>query len=164
MLRDEHCHQVRMVGPIVHEHAQELKELATAQGVEGALTFVGPLPFGGRLWQEYANANVFVLPSLSEGTPKVLEAMAAGLPAVASRVGGVPDIPADGRHAVLVERGNSAQLAAALRRVLSDPNFAERLGRQARDHARSLTLERQMDRLLRFLYETFEMELPDGAA
>ena len=80
----------------------------------------------------YAAAEVLALPSHSEGSPNVLlEAMAAGLPVVATRVGGVPEIATDGENALIVPPRNTAALASALTRLLTDPALASRLGTSA---------------------------------
>ena len=82
----------------------------------------------------YALAEVFVLPSHSEGSPNVLlEAMARGLPVVATEVGGVPEIATDERDALLVQRHDVAALARAVLRVLDDGVLRERLANAARD-------------------------------
>lgn len=76
----------------------------------------------------YATADVFVLPSHSEGSPYVLlEAMAANLPIVATGVGGVPEIVENNESALLVPANDPGALAAAIVRVLTDQNLAERL-------------------------------------
>jgi glycosyltransferase involved in cell wall biosynthesis len=76
----------------------------------------------------YGIATIVVMPSHSEGSPNVLlEAMAAGVPVVATRVGGVPEIAADGETALLVESRNPAAMAAALQRMLEDEALRARL-------------------------------------
>jgi glycosyltransferase involved in cell wall biosynthesis len=82
----------------------------------------------------YARGRAFVLPSLTEGHPKVLlEAMACGVPCVASAVGGSRAILTDGDTGLLFEAGDAAGLAARLERVLSEPETARRLGARARE-------------------------------
>jgi glycosyltransferase involved in cell wall biosynthesis len=77
-------------------------------------------------------ANLFVLPSHSEGSPNVLlEAMAAGLPIIATAVGGVPEIVRNGEEAVLVEKQNPKVLAQAIARVLQDNKLQRQLAEAA---------------------------------
>jgi glycosyltransferase involved in cell wall biosynthesis len=85
-----------------------------------------------------ASAAVFVLPSLWEGQPLILqEALRAGAPVVATRVGGTPELT--GAHAaLLVPPGDPERLAAAVRQVLTDPELAARLRQSARQRARDL--------------------------
>ena len=83
-------------------------------------------------------ADVFVMPSLSEGTPvAILEAAALAKPIVASRVGGIPAILADQVDALLVPPADVAALSDALARLLGDPALAARLGERARHRALS---------------------------
>lgn len=78
-------------------------------------------------------ADVFVLPSRSEGCPHVvLEAMGAGLPIVATSVGGVPEILADGETAMLVEPRRPESLAAGLARLLLSPSLGREYAQKAR--------------------------------
>jgi glycosyltransferase involved in cell wall biosynthesis len=75
------------------------------------------------------SADVFVLPSRSEGQPMaVLEAMAHGLCVIASDVGGIPEMIDDGRSGLLVPPDDADALGTALRRVLADPALRGRLG------------------------------------
>jgi len=79
-----------------------------------------------------AGMDYFVFPSLNEGMGRALiEAMAAGLPVVASRVGGIPAIVRHEENGLLVAAGDSRALSEALRRILADPQLADRLGRNA---------------------------------
>jgi len=76
-----------------------------------------------------AGMDLFVLPSLNEGMGRALiEAMAAGLPVIASRVGGIPSIIAHERNGLLVPPGDVGALAEALHRLLDRPEWARQLG------------------------------------
>lgn len=78
-------------------------------------------------------ADVFLLPSDTEGLPlSILEAMVHGLPIVASRVGGIPEIVNHEREGLLVPPGDAAALAAAIERLRSDDTLRLALGRSAR--------------------------------
>ena len=84
-----------------------------------------------------ASADVFVLSSLSEGAPfSILEAMAAGLPVIASDVGGVAELVADGETGLLVPPADPARLAEALERLLQDRSLRRRLGEAGHARAR----------------------------
>lgn len=107
-----------------------LEELARALGVQRSVIFAG---LTANVSPFYAMANVFVLPSLSEGSPNaLLEAMACGLPVVATRVGGVPEIATDGATALLVPAKDPLSLARAIDRLLDDVDLGATLGTAAR--------------------------------
>ena len=84
-----------------------------------------------------AAAAVFVLPSVWEGQPLILqEALRAGVPVVATRVGGIPELT--GEDAILVPPGDPDRLADAVHAVLTDPALATRMRQAALDRARTL--------------------------
>lgn len=103
----------------------------------------------GRRDELLGRATVFVLPSHAEGLPmSLLEAMAAGCPVVATRVGGIPDLVAHGVNGLLVPPGDAAALAEAVHRVIANPSLAHKLGRAARATvAARFTPERSLERL-----------------
>lgn len=90
-----------------------------------------------------SRGDVFVLPSRSEGFPlAIVEAMLAGLPVVASEVGGVPEAVSDGESGLLVPKDDPERLATALQRLIDDPQLRVRMGRRGRNLATRFTDER----------------------
>jgi glycosyltransferase involved in cell wall biosynthesis len=82
-------------------------------------------------------AAICVLPSYAEGLPmSLLEAMAAGLPIVATDVGGIPDLVTDGVNGFLFTPGDTATLQVLLRRLLHDPGLGRRIAAAARETVR----------------------------
>ena len=97
----------------------------------------------------YTLADLMVLPSHSEGSPNVLlEAMAAGLPIIATAVGGVPEIVTSGKEALLVEVRSPAALALAINRALGDDNLRKQLSGAARSASANYSPEAYCDFML----------------
>jgi L-malate glycosyltransferase len=108
----------------------ELMTLASALDLDAQVTFMGHREDVPAL---LAQADLFVLPSRSEAFPNsAMEAMAAGLPVVASRVGGLIDLIEDGRTGILVSPAEPAEFAAAIERLVLNPEHAFALGNAAR--------------------------------
>lgn len=108
-------------------------------------------------------SDLFVLPSESEASPNVvLEAMAAGLPVVASRVGGIPELVADAVTGYLIPPGDQAALASALLDLLDDPNRTAAFGQAGRTRvAREYSFDR-MVRQFETLYLTGSISPADS--
>jgi glycosyltransferase involved in cell wall biosynthesis len=112
-----------------------LREQARARGIVQRLEFLGVVD-QRVLPAEYARADAFVLPSFTEGHPKALiEAMACGLPCVASDCAGNRSLIQDGVTGLLFEARRPQGLAAHLERLVRDPGLAARLGAAARERA-----------------------------
>ena len=106
--------------------------------------------------------DLFVLPSLNEGMGRALiEAMAAGLPVVATNVGGIPAVVQDGQTGILIPPGNPEALAAALERYLQSPESAKRIGAAARDH---ITEKFDVSALVRGVESVYEEALVGHAS
>lgn len=108
-------------------------EFMAASLVPGRVTFAGERDDVPALLR---SMDVFVLPSLGEGISNtLLEAMATGLPAVATRVGGNPELVEDGVNGTLVPRRDPAALAAAIARYLDDAHLRAVHGKASRERA-----------------------------
>jgi glycosyltransferase involved in cell wall biosynthesis len=128
-----------------------LEGLAQSLGLGEVLSFPGHVPVGEAL----ATLRVYVLCSLLENCPmSLLEAMAAGRPAVATAVGGIPEVAADA--VPLVPPRDPEALAAAILRLLGSPQAAEEAGRRGRRRiASGFTAEANAARILA-LYESVQ--------
>jgi len=101
----------------------------------------------------YGIANVAVLSSLSEGSPNaLLEAMAAGVPVVATDVGGVPEVAVHGDTALLVQPGDPGELAESMGRLIREPRLASRLAARARQIVQERYAPEQRTRRLVEIY------------
>ena len=129
-----------------------LRAAAQGEGLAGRVTFAGRVD----AVEDWLRASdVFAFPSMFEALGIALvEAAACGLPAVASRTGGIVDVVEDGRSGVLVPPGDVAALSAALHRLVTDPDLGRRMGAAARDVARARFDERDaVDRYRALFHE-----------
>jgi glycosyltransferase involved in cell wall biosynthesis len=141
--------------------AEPLLAAARSHGMSGRVHLLGLRPDVGAI---LAAADVFVLPSMSEGLPlALLEAMFAGCPIVASDVGEVAATLDEGRAGLLVPPGNPSALGDALDRILTDPDRARALGARARQRAADHYDLSQMVRRYRSIYDEL-LDAPSPAA
>jgi glycosyltransferase involved in cell wall biosynthesis len=125
-------------------YKSEMEELARKLNLEGNVIFTGQREDVADILRD---VDLVVHPSLSEGLSNViLEAMAAALPVVATRVGGTPELVRDGATGLLVPPGNASDLAQAIARLLDDPALARGFGDTGRQR---IIQEFSIDRMLR---------------
>lgn len=111
------------------DEESDLKELAASLNIEDRVYFVPSDPDTGKFLQIM---DVFVFPSIKEGLGiALLEAMAAGLPCVASRVGGISDIITNESDGMLVEACDARAITGAVLLLLKDPVFRNQMGNRA---------------------------------
>ncbi len=116
------------------KHRPELEALALACGMEQRVRFTGNLPAGDPVRAELDRADLFVLPSRTEGLPRaLLEAMARGLPCLGSEVGGIVELLS---LPELVKPADVQALAAKMKEVLTDPDRLARLSAYNLEKAR----------------------------
>src|SRR5207249_3587281 len=112
-------------------YAAKLKSQVKQVGLNGRVQLVGEIS-QRELARRMQQAYVFVLPTHSEGLPRVVfEAMAAGLPVIASAVSGIPEIVQDGVRGFLVPPGDEVALAEKIRWALDHPEEIQVMGRHA---------------------------------
>jgi glycosyltransferase involved in cell wall biosynthesis len=129
-----------------------LRQQAARAGLDGSVAFCGQQ---SDVRPYFAMAGAFALPSLSEGSPNaLLEAMAAGVPSVASNVGGVPEIATDRETALLVPPAKPAELAGALRKILTEPAGAAAMAERARHRVLTDFSPKAQTLALRRVYES----------
>ncbi len=104
-------------------------------GLESRVAFIGART---DVWPVYGALDVLAVPSRWEGFGIVLlEAMACGIPVVATRVGGIPEVVVDGETGKLVPPGDPAALAKEILALVADPARAAELGRKGQERVRT---------------------------
>lgn len=94
----------------------------------------------------YKAGDLYVLPSQYEGFGlSMVEAMNAGLPVVATKVGGIPEIIEDRRHGLLVEPGNSEELSNAIGRLIDEESLRKKLAQNALERSRDFTVDSMVE-------------------
>ena len=139
VIREEHPQaHLRIVGPHPNEaFLDQVRNSITDQGLNDSVAFIGSLA-QKEVAKQMATSHLLVLPSLSDGLPRVVfEAMAAGLPVVGTDAGGIGEMIDEGVTGYLVEPGAPPALAEAMSKLLRDPQLANQLGVNGRSFARS---------------------------
>ncbi|HYY59026.1 MAG TPA: glycosyltransferase family 4 protein [Pyrinomonadaceae bacterium] len=126
------CRELKLMIAGAGSLEQKVSARARALGVASRSEFSGVYTRPEQRNSFMQRLDMFALPSLTEGTPNsIVEAMAHGLPIIASAVGGIPDVVTD-EVGILVPPGDEAALAEAIVRLAEDAKLRERMGRAAR--------------------------------
>ncbi len=119
--------------------------------LEGTVLLTGGIPHAARYLTAF---DIFTLTSVKEGLPYVvMEAMMAGLPIIATAVGGIPDLLSHGAG-IMVEPKNSKALADALLTLMNDANQRDQLSKRAKEASQKFSLERMMQETIRAYHVT----------
>jgi glycosyltransferase involved in cell wall biosynthesis len=138
---------------------ENLKQYAEQKGISDSVIMPGMIePEDMNKWLKAC--DLFVLPSYSEGMPNVvMEAMACGVPVIATKVGGLPEAVGESEGAVLVEPKNVQSLGSALREVITNSDMRIRMGKAARELAvEKFGVRRSAKRILDYLQTIIERD------
>lgn len=138
-------HQIHLTLVGDGEQREALESEIATLGLTQAVTLVGYVAPGPELDRYFKAADLFVLPSLSEGLPKVtVEAMARALPVIGTEVGGVPDLVRDRENGLLIPPANAGILTDTLERVIADDDLRERMSAGSLAFAREHTADAEV--------------------
>jgi glycosyltransferase involved in cell wall biosynthesis len=126
-----------LLGRFVDGAENEIRAAMSAAGLDGRVQLPGEVPLE-EVWKHYEAADIFCLPSWTEGFPNTLvEAMMSGLPVVATPVGAIPEVLVDGETGTLTPVRDAAALETALRVLVADSALRHRMGDAGRARALS---------------------------
>jgi glycosyltransferase involved in cell wall biosynthesis len=150
--------ELEIVGPDEFPgYRRRLDEIVAARGIRERVHWARYSSYGKPVFDRMRAADIFVLPTLSEGTPHVLvEARANSLPCISTTVGGVPSTVEHEYDALLVPPKNPGALARAIERLVRDGELRRSLIRNGLEAARRQTLERFIATVLRELGPNLE--------
>ncbi len=154
--RPEFADRVRVIMAGDGLEGERCKELRDKLGLEHVIEFPGLISDVPKLLQEF---DIFVQPSLNEGISNtMLEAMASGLPVVATRVGGNPELITDGVEGSLVAAGDAGALAHVIEQYLDSPSLCSEHGAAARERAANeFSIEAMVGRYTDFYTSTMQL-------
>jgi glycosyltransferase involved in cell wall biosynthesis len=135
-----------------------IEKQITDLGLAGNVTMVGALP-QEQVWLEYRRTDLFILSSISEGSPFViLEAMACGLPVIAPDLHGIPEMIEDSINGRLFKTGSVQSLVEAMMELIKNETIRKRLGATAEISAGQIDLAKSVNRF-RKLFQAFPQEM-----
>jgi glycosyltransferase involved in cell wall biosynthesis len=156
--------RLTMAGPDRGRCREETTQVAQGLGLLDHIAFQGPMPKSAvPAW--LATGDIFLNTATVDNMPvSMVEAMAAGLVVISTRVGGVPHLARDGHDALLVPANDPDAMATAIRRVLTEPGLAAALSRQARARAARCDWSVVLPQWEELLTDVSRRARPTGAA
>jgi glycosyltransferase involved in cell wall biosynthesis len=137
---------------------KELKSFVKMHNLSDSVTFAGSR---SDIPEILNGLDLFVLPSLWEGHPIVLlEAMAVGLPVVATRVGGTTEIVIDGETGLMVPPRNPSQLASAIITLMQNPDLRLKMGQASRQRVGLFSIESMTSKIEDLYFDLYNRKLP----
>jgi glycosyltransferase involved in cell wall biosynthesis len=128
--------QLRIAGAPEAAYLETCKQQVEDNGIRDKVHFLGNISIKD-VQTELSKANCLVVPSFQENAPlSIAEAMAAGVPVVAAKVGGIPEMVQHGKTGLLVDPHDTNSICEAVSKVLSDQKLAQSMGQRAKDVAR----------------------------
>jgi glycosyltransferase involved in cell wall biosynthesis len=154
--------QVILAGPFNdRQEEQHVRTMVADYHLDETIIFLGTI-YEREKEAAFLQADVFVLPSYSEGMPQsLLEAMAYGLPVVVSNVGGIPEVVRDGHEGLVIKPGDIDGLCRALKQLIESVECRQRMGAAAR---RRMAAHHTVEIYLRQLQELYNSVLRAPAA
>jgi glycosyltransferase involved in cell wall biosynthesis len=140
------------------EEREHLENLVKKLKIENIVTFVGEVP-NKEVFEYMTASDVLVLPSLSEGFPNViLEAMASGLPIIATKVGGVPEIINNEVNGFLIDPKNPQQICEKILLIFKDEKLREKISQNNKMEAKKYSWESVIDNLEKVYYKITDIK------
>ena len=140
-----------------------IRQKIADSGLEDKVVWEGYASFGPALFDQMRRSDIFVLPTLSEGTPRVLiEARAFGLPIIASKVGGIPSSVTNGKDGILVPAKSPDALATAIDKIIENTQFRQKLIRNGYIRAKQHTLEKFTNSMIEIIERALESDVNSG--
>ena len=136
--------------------SNKLKKLTKQLKLTKRIHFLGYLPFGKKLFQQYKEANLLIMPSLQDIQGKVyLEAMAFGLPSLVSNVGGVFNIIKNGENGFLLKAGSSQSIIDQFNKINNEIIY-QKISKNCYETINKFTVENQINYMMKYIKELVE--------